>query len=504
MTPALSPILLAQITLPVQKIMVNTAVQCTHQIAKILAFTETEAIQLELAIEEVFCNAVEHFSGPVEGEQILLEFSIENDLLIISIRENGIPFDLKSVKQYTPSNLDDISRPGLGMLLMKQGVDTIDFFVHGRDGKETRLTKKISLNNIPKELQIVGKERTRKKRFNVPKPELRAPKLSELSEICRLAWRCYGYTQEELLYDLDQLKEKTLSGELQSIVAFDPESGNMIGHAGLKLHDPASKVPELGLAFVDSTYRCPDLSHRLGRSLMDIAERHGDDGVFDCSVTTHTFSQKAMQKTCGSKACCLLMGIAAAGLQAKELITSKQDKGSVISHYYAFNRSKHTIFCPSHHQKMVAEIYNWLELPREFGASDSNAAQGESSVSVFPSPDELNVAFIIVNKIGTTTLEKVTRELQQCRHDNKDAVYAFIPFGVPASPILVEQCEQIGFSFAGIMPHIHEGDDRIIMQCICTPINTEAIRLYGEESRKLFSYILKDQQRLAEMNALIA
>ena len=504
MKPALPPILLAQIKLPIYNIMVNTAVHCTSQIARILTFTDTETLQLELAIEEAFCNAVNHFSGSVVGEQIVLEFSIEDDLLIISIRENGIPFDRNSAKQYIPGNLGEMSRPGLGMLLMRQGVDTIEFFVHGREGKETRLTKKISPNNIPQELQALGKGRTREKRSNVAQPELRKPKLTELSEICRLAWRCYGYTQEELLYDLEQLKEKTISGELQSIVAFDPESGNMIGHAGLKLHDPTSKVPELGLAFVDSKYRCPDLSHRLGRSLMDIAEKNGDDGVFDCSVTTHTFSQKAMQKTCGSKACCLLMGITAVGLQAKEIMTSQQDKGSTISHYYAFNRSKHTVFCPQHHQEMVTKIYQWLELPREFGSAESNPAQGQSSVNVFQSPDELNVVFITVNQIGTTTLEEVTRNLRQCRHDNNDAVYLFLPLGVSTSPTLVEQCEQIGFSFAGIMPHIHVGDDRIIMQCIYTPINIEAIRLYGEESRKLFSYILKEQHRLTEKNVLIA
>jgi len=109
------------------------------------------------------------------------------------------------------------------------------------------------------------------------------------------------------------------------------------------------------------------------------------------------------------------------------------------------------------------------------------------------------VAFIIVHQIGATTFEEVKRGLLQCRQDKRDAVYAFLPFGVPTSPALVEQCEQIGFFFAGIMPHIHDGDDRILMQCIYTPINVEAIRLYGDNSRKLFSYILSEQQQLTEL-----
>ena len=106
------------------------------------------------------------------------------------------------------------------------------------------------------------------------------------------------------------------------------------------------------------------------------------------------------------------------------------------------------------------------------------------------------MAFVIVHAIGRDTAREVAEGLKQCRRDRRDAVYAFLPLGVNAAPRLVEECEAMGFFFAGIMPHIHDGQDRILMQCVDTPLNTDAIRVYGDMSRTLFSYILDEQERV--------
>jgi len=494
-----SKFLLAKITLPVHRVMVRTAVESAGQIGRLLSFDNADIYHLEVAVEEAFCNAVDHFSGPVqEDERIHLEFFVEEDSLIVSIREKGIPFDLQQAEKYTPDSLEGMDLPGLGMLLMHQGMDSVELFVHGREGKEARLTKKIKYGALPQELLDTKTVKRGRKRPTVKDAVVRSPKLEELAEICRLAWRCYGFSQEEFIYDLDALTKKVTSGEFKPVVAFDPTSGNMIGHLGLKYHDPKAKVPELGLAFIDPAYRCPGLSGQLGVAAFKMAKEHGDAGVFDCSVTTHTFSQKGMQNHLGSRPCGLFMGIAASGMQAKELGTSKQEKGSVINHYFAFDRSPGTIHVPPRHQAMVAEIYQWLELPREFGTPDTQSPSGKSSVSIFPLPDELNVAFVIVHTIGAETVDEVAKGLRQCKRDRRDAVYAFLPLGVSSSPYLVEQCERMGFSFAGIMPHIHDGDDRMLMQYVSIPIDTEKIRVYGDMSRKLFAYIKEEQQRVGE------
>jgi anti-sigma regulatory factor (Ser/Thr protein kinase) len=491
-------IFLAKLSLPVRLLMVRTAVECASQVAETLSFDNKETFAIKLAVDEAFSNAVDHFSGSADDEQIHLEFYVEGDSLVISIREKGIPFDLSQAERFTPGDLEGANKPGLGSLLMLNAMDSVELFVHGRKGKEVRLTKKLRYGAIPADLMDTRPVRRREKRPTVTDPEIRLARVEDLSEVCRLAWRCYGFTQEELLYDLEALTHKVKTGEFKSVIAVVPESGALIGHAGFKYHDPAVKVPELGLAFVDPAYRSPGLPLKMASFLFDTATAEGDRGIFDCSVTTHTFSQKGMQEM-GSRPCCLMLGIAASGMQARELATSKQEKGSVMNHYFAIDRLPKTIFIPERHRAMADDIYRWMEVPREFGAYENQPPEGESSVSVFSLPDELNVAFIVVHTTGKDSEKEVSEGLQQCRAERKDAVYIFLPADVPASPFLVEQCEKMGFSFAGVMPHIHDGQDRVLLQLVDIPIDFDAIRIYGDMSRQLKSYVMSEHERVRNL-----
>jgi anti-sigma regulatory factor (Ser/Thr protein kinase) len=135
---------LAKLSLPVHTLMVRTAVECAGQVADTLSLETKETFGIKLAVEEAFCNAVEHFSGDInDDERIHVVFSIEGDSLVISIREKGIPFDLAQAERFTPGDLENADRPGLGSLLMHAAMDSVELFVHGRKGKEVRMTKKI-------------------------------------------------------------------------------------------------------------------------------------------------------------------------------------------------------------------------------------------------------------------------------------------------------------------------------------------------------------------------
>ncbi|MGE4421428.1 MAG: GNAT family N-acetyltransferase [Pseudodesulfovibrio sp.] len=491
-------IFLAKLSLPVRKCMANAARECAGNVAGVLSLDQKETYRVKLAVDEAFCNAVEHFSGSADDERIHLEFSIRDGSLVISVRERGIPFDHAKAERFTPGDPDSADKPGLGSLLMQQAMDSVELFVHGREGKEVRLTRKIPFGSLPPELVETKPAARGKGRPTVKEPVIRLAREDELAEVCRLAWRCYGFTQEAFLYDLDALTEKVRSGEFKSVVGVDPESGALIGHAGFKYHDPAVRVPELGLAFVDPAYRSPGLPHKIARLLFDLAAEEGDRGIFDCSVTTHTFSQKGMQEM-GSRPCCVMLGIAASGMRAKELATSRQEKGSVVNHYYPLDRTPETVFLPERHRAMARDIYGWMDLPRDFGEPDGAPLSGPSSVFVFPLPDELNVAFIVVGAIGADTVREITDGLRGCREKRMDAVYAFLPAGVPASPQVVEACERMGFFFAGLMPHIHDGQDRILLQYIDIHLDLDAVRVYGDMTRKLFDYIRDEQRRVASL-----
>ena len=491
--------LLAQLTLPVRRCMVATAIECASHVVRALSFSEKETFGVRLAIEEAFLNAVEHYpDAPGDDETIDMVFRIKGDSLIISVKDKGIPFDHEHAKRFSPDDLTGVGGPGSEALLMHQFMDSVEVLTHGREGREIRLVKKVRPGSLPAELMEAMPALDKKKRITVRNPLIRfARRADDMTEICRLAWRCYGFTHEELLYDPKLLTDKVMGGEFTSVIAIDPESGSIIGHEGLKYHEPGTRVPELGLAFVDPAFRAPGLSREMARHLFDKAEKKGDKGIFDCSVTTHTFSQKGMHEM-GARPCGLMLGIAASGMQAKEMVTSRQEKGSVVNHYFAFDRSPETLFLPSHHRAMVEEIYRWLDVPRDFGIPETKPSSGESSVSLAHLPDALNASIVTVNAIGADTATEVVAALNQCRKERRDAIYAFIPTNVPASPLLVGQCERMGFFFAGVMPHIHDGADRILMQYVDIPLDFGAIKVFGDMTARLYDYIRKEQRRVLE------
>ncbi len=484
---------LGKIEIPLMRVMVGNVVAYASALAQAISLDKSEIYHVELAVEEALSNAIIHYSTPAQlDEHVLTEFFLEGGFLIISVREKGIPYDHRKSARYSPDSLEQMQYPGLGEFLLNKVMDKVEVLSHGREGKEIRLYKQISQDSLPEEITQMSLPK-RRMRPTVKEGVIRIASEDDASEICRLAWRCYGYTQEAVLYDVTLLQKKIASGELVSVVAIDPQSQQIIGHMALKYHDD-SKVPELGLAFIDPSFRCPGLSAMMSGFIARYSQKKGDKGIFDCSVTTHIFSQKANQTEFGSTPCCIMLGIAAKGMQAKELSTVVQEKGSVVNHFLPFMRDKKTVYAPDKHRQMIARIYQWLEMPRNFADIESEKTCGVSEVFSFPLPEELNASFIIVNSIGGQTGQEISQNLENWNKNRMDAVYLFLPLCDPGLPEIVTQAEKDGFFFAGVMPHIHAGGDRLLMQYINIDLDPENIRLFGEKSKELFNYIQSEQE----------
>lgn len=474
--------------------MAELAADCAARVARLLGLSQTELVGLKLAAEDAFLDAVAQYPGKVGcGERIRMEYSLVGEELVVRVRDKGIPFG----RDVPPQADVDTAAAQAAQKFM----DTVESVVHGREGRELRMTKRLG-GALKAGVLMARRTAGKTPRKTVKDPVIRVVRRADdLVRISRLAWRCYGYTHEELLYDPRAMAEMMTRGEYASVIAIVPETGRIIGHIGLKYHAAAPRVPELGLAFVDPDFRSPGMPKRMAKMLFDAARENGARGIFDCSVTTHTFSQKGMHEM-GSRPCCLMLGIAALGMQAKELATTRQDKGSVVNHYYAFDRTPEAIFVPERHHGMVAEIYQWLELPRTLVCPadvEEASGAGASRVSTVDLPDALNVSFIEVHTIGGDAAQEVGARLARCRRAGKAAVFVFVPTAHPSAPALVEQCEAMGLSFCGVMPHIHDGGDRLLLQYVDTPIDVSAIRVYGDMSRDLLAYVKAEYERASAL-----
>lgn len=500
-----APLFLGKLSLPVDRSAAGAALGLAEQVAEQLKLDTALQHGLSMVTEEAFVNAVTHFSGSANpDERVHVEFTLDGNDLVISIRERGIPFRFEEAKRYSADSLDSMELPGLGSLLINHTMDSVEYFVHGRDGKETRLRKQLPAGTTPPYSLATTKQKRHAKRRTLTDVVVREPTDDELTAVCQLAWRCYGYSQEAFLYVDTVLREKIAAGLFRSLIAIDEASGQIVGHSGLKYHEPGTPVPEVCAVFLDPMFRLPGVSAQLSDALYDLALSTGAHGTFDSSVTTHPLSQK-MSQAMGCVPCCIMFGIAAAGMKVRELATTTQPKGSVINHYFALNHSPRKVFAPTRHQEMMQSIYSQMKLPREFmppaitatATTDTNQNTATSACSLIELPEELRAAFIIVHTIGHETFNDIAAHLRTCRMQRLEAVYVFLSLGDEGTPALSEQCENIGFSFAGLMPHIHDGDDRLLFQYVDVPIDMEKIRIYGSEARALFDYVRTEKERVS-------
>ncbi|QGY43172.1 GNAT family N-acetyltransferase [Maribellus comscasis] len=482
---------LGQFRLPVLYDFIPQAVANAAGIANVLHFNATESNKLQMAVEEAVKNVIDHYSTIVQSTDFIdIHYKVKDAYLVVSVFEKGIPFQQGKSNNYS---LDRPYNAGLGMHMLNSLMDKVELIVHGRKGKETRLTKKISTDQIPDSLLALYDGRRRMQtRIRVKDYEIRRANKDNISDIVRLAWKCYGYTQEELLYDADSLAHQLNAEELVSFVVINKDDEALIAHLALKYHD--KNVPEMGLAFIDPTYRCPGVMVELGSAAKQYAESQGADGIFDCAVTTHTVSQKELQEI-GARPCTLMMGIAASGMQANMTGTNAQTKGTTVNHYNAFKYQDETVYSTEKHKDMIQSIYNWMEMPRVFGEPAIAAPGEKSEVFLVPLSESLNVAFIIVGQIGKETASEIIQNMHKCIMQKMDACYVFMSMQHPYSPVVVEECEKAGFSFCGIMPHIHNGEDRVMLQKVNVKLDKESIRVYSDESRELLDYVF-DQLHL--------
>lgn len=88
----------------------------TELIARNMGFSEDKIIELSLAVEEAYVNAVEH-SGNSAELNLEVEFQVFADRLEISVKDSGCGFDITRLKiPKSLKNLDGVRGRGLSII----------------------------------------------------------------------------------------------------------------------------------------------------------------------------------------------------------------------------------------------------------------------------------------------------------------------------------------------------------------------------------------------------
>lgn len=96
--------------------------------------------QIMLAVDETCSNIIRHTYQSEPEKKIVVNISITADLFTITIKDEGAPFDITSLE---PRDITDVKPGGLGVYIIQQVMDSIEY-CRTEDGcNQVTLTKKL-------------------------------------------------------------------------------------------------------------------------------------------------------------------------------------------------------------------------------------------------------------------------------------------------------------------------------------------------------------------------
>jgi len=147
------------------------------------------------------------------------------------------------------------------------------------------------------------------------------------------------------------------------------------------------------------------------------------------------------------------------------------------------------LYVPIHHQEMVAKLYRQLGAEHEFarpsfGAQTSGAPEILSSVN----PAE-GCAEIFVTRYGDGIVHEIRKLLRRLCLQQVAAINLFLNLEDPATFLLTQEFETLGFFFAGVLPSGRFGDSLILQYLNNVDLDYSKIAAYTDMSKEILAYI---------------
>ena len=113
----------------------------TSAVASKVGFDIEEIDDIKVSIGEACNNIIKHGSNDGK-DNFNIEYTIYEDKLKISVRDNGLGFDTSKIKQpHIEDNLDKIDESGLGIFIIKSLMDEVEINSSSENGTEIIMTK---------------------------------------------------------------------------------------------------------------------------------------------------------------------------------------------------------------------------------------------------------------------------------------------------------------------------------------------------------------------------
>jgi serine/threonine-protein kinase RsbW len=161
----------------------------------------------------------------------------------------------------------------------------------------------------------------------------------------------------------------------------------------------------------------------------------------------------------------------------------------VLAFKYMETPRRLTLYPPLHHREMVAKLYRNLGVEHDFNTPSLAApAAGAPEILSSVNPAE-GCAEIFVARYGDGVVREVRKLLRRFCLQQVAAINLFLNLEDPATFLLTQQFEKLGFFFAGILPRARVGDTLILQYLNNVDLDYSKIAAYTEAAKEILAYI---------------
>ncbi|MCC6260413.1 MAG: ATP-binding protein [Anaerolineales bacterium] len=134
---------MSKITYPAKFEFLDEIREFVAEVARAGGFTEKEIYSLQLAADEAASNIIEHAYVGVTDATLDLNCELQGDAIVITMRDQGAPFNPAKVKQPNlKAKLSERQIGGLGVYLMRKLMDEVHYESKGKTNTLTMIKRR--------------------------------------------------------------------------------------------------------------------------------------------------------------------------------------------------------------------------------------------------------------------------------------------------------------------------------------------------------------------------
>ena len=466
-----------------------------QEILRHTALDEKDAGGLRQLIMARVAAAVEHAYPSGERGAIVLQSSQDTGSLVVTIRDYGLPRDVRQMEASLHAPGDGSERQIYG-LDWAHLADELHWICYGPEGKALQITKWLHGIDITNHPDAGDLQPFTEKPPLAPEQdyEIRRMRPEEAVQVSQLIYKAFGssYSNPDVYYP-DRVAALNAQGKNLSFVAVAAD-GTLVGHYALERNQPGP-VAEGGQAVVDPAHRGRRLLDRMKMAAIAAARELDLVGMYGDAVTVHTFTQKANIEH-GARLSCANLGISPRSENFRGIAKDVQPQRVTCLLYFLWlgTPSSQTIFVPLHHQEAVAKLYLNLGCPVTFGKETAPEGHGELTIALDAGSATANLRADRVGADTAAAIRHAKRELVERSH--AEALFVELPLSQPGTALTAHTLEKEGFSFIGIAPQFSPGGDLLRMVYLTEELSAEPIKVAEEIGHWLVDYALAENRRV--------